>query len=392
VSLKIVFLVVLGIVEARGQSAFAPSLRDSTQRITFSGSIDTYYHKSFDRVESAPRTSFANLPGFSLGMINLVGEYSGKTTGFVTDLVIGPRGSDAIFHAPLYKNASGAGSSHLINQMYVYYNMNDRIRFNIGQFNTFLGYETITPTKNLNYSMSYLFSFGPFNHTGFWSDIQFEKGWSAKIAVMNPTDYTEYNPFGKYTLGGQISHKTQKGVASLNATFGDPDGDLKQTDSLGSVSSGNALQLDFTGSFAMTEKYFIGLSSSVRSISSGQQKISDTDHLLLQKSGFFGLALYQSVEFAENQKLTLRTEYFLEFNGGIGALNAYNASGSANAFAITLSGNFKKSNLCFIPELRLDKLSSKSFTQLSNGNAKNYLSTLNLAVVYTLPSLVSCIK
>lgn len=388
----IVFVVILGTVAARGQNASAPSTSDSTGTITINGTIDTYYHKSFDRLESAPRTSFANLPGFSLGMVNVVVEYAGKKTGVVADLVIGPRGADAIFHAPLYKNASGGGSSHLINQMYMYFNATDRIRVNVGQFNTFLGYEMISPSKNLNYSTSYIFSFGPFNHTGIWTDLQFERGWSAKLALMNPADYTEYNPFNSYTVGGQLSRKGEKGIANFNATYGDPDGNLQKTDSLGSISSGNALQLDFSGSLKMTEKYFVGISSTYRSVSFGEQKISDTDRLILEKSGFYGFALYQNIALKENQSIALRTEYFVEFHGGVGALNAYNVSGGASVFAVTLSGNFRKSNLCFIPELRVDKLSSQSFTHVSNGKFKSSLSTVNLAVVYTLPSFVACVK
>jgi hypothetical protein len=390
-ALLILAFFTLGVVETRGQVASAPST-DSTGRISINASVDTYYHKSFERQQDAPRTSFANLPGFSLGMINVVAEYSNKTTGFVADVVIGPRGSDAIFNAPFYKNAKGGGSSHLINQMYVYYNMSDRVRFNVGQFNTFLGYEMISPTKNLNYSTSYLFSFGPFNHTGIWTDIQFENNWSAKVALMNPTDYTEFNPFGSYTLGGQLSHKGSKGTASLNATYGDPDGDLKVSDSLGTISSGNALQVDFSASLAFTDNYSVGVSSSSRTISSGQQKISATDQILLSRSGYFGFALYQTFGLGKNQTLTLRTEYFSEINGGVGAIKAYNKSGKANVVAITLSGNFKRSNLTFIPELRLDKTSTNSFTKADNGKPMNYLTSMNLAVVYTLPTITHCLK
>ena len=94
---------------------------------TMSGSLDSYFHKAFNTIETAPRTSFSNLPGFSLGMINLVGTYKGKKSGFVIDLVYGPRGSDAVFNAPLYKNISGGGSSQIINQMYAYYQVSEKI-------------------------------------------------------------------------------------------------------------------------------------------------------------------------------------------------------------------------------------------------------------------------
>ena len=53
-----------------------------------SGSIDTYFRSS----EFAPGTSFANLPGFAMGMANIIMSYEGEKSGFVADLVFGPRG------------------------------------------------------------------------------------------------------------------------------------------------------------------------------------------------------------------------------------------------------------------------------------------------------------
>ena len=60
-----------------------------------SGSIDTYYRSS----EYAPGTSFGNLPGFALGMANVILSYEGEKSGFVADLVFGPRGADAVFNS-----------------------------------------------------------------------------------------------------------------------------------------------------------------------------------------------------------------------------------------------------------------------------------------------------
>ncbi|NCG04684.1 MAG: outer membrane beta-barrel protein, partial [Bacteroidetes bacterium] len=53
-----------------------------------SGTVDTYYRST----EFAPGTSFANLNGFALGMANIVLSYEGEKSGFVADLVYGPRG------------------------------------------------------------------------------------------------------------------------------------------------------------------------------------------------------------------------------------------------------------------------------------------------------------
>ena len=49
---------------------------------TFSvaGSIDTYFRSS----EAAPGTSFANLPGFAMGMANIILSYEGEKSGFTS--------------------------------------------------------------------------------------------------------------------------------------------------------------------------------------------------------------------------------------------------------------------------------------------------------------------
>ena len=109
---------------------------ETTEEPTFSiaGSIDTYYRSS----EYAPGTSFGNLPGFALGMANVIVSYEGEKSGFVADFVFGPRGTDAVFNS--------TGSSNIVNQLYAYYNVSDSFTLTLGNFNTFLGYEAVSYT------------------------------------------------------------------------------------------------------------------------------------------------------------------------------------------------------------------------------------------------------
>jgi hypothetical protein len=372
------------------ESAFAQTQilkTDTLDELSISGSIDTYFHKSFNRQQDGPATSFANLQGFSLGMINLIASYTSSRSGFVADLVVGPRGSDAVFRAT-YQNAQGNGSSHLINQMFAYYQISNKIRLSIGQFNTFLGYETITPAKNVHYSTSYLFTYGPFNHTGIWSEIDLSNGWNAKLAVMNPTDYTEFNPFDSYTFGGQLGYVCTCGSFYLNATYGDADGKLEAADSVGTRSEGNTLQLDFTGSWNLTEKYTIGLGTSLRTAEAGQVKtISGTEHSETTSHGYYGAALYNQYAVREGLKLALRAEYFSESRGGVGAIGQYDKDENAWIYEITFSANIVSNGFKFIPEIRIDGASSKIYSRASDGSATNSLASINLAVVYTLPRI-----
>ena len=79
---------------------------------TINGSVDTYFRTNFNGLNrfeygedgetvlafpQAPATAFANDPGFSIGMANVVLGYEGEKIGFVADLVFGPRGEEAVF-------------------------------------------------------------------------------------------------------------------------------------------------------------------------------------------------------------------------------------------------------------------------------------------------------
>ena len=190
-SALVAFLVFGGLTSAQAQEE---------PTFSVSGTVDSYYRSA----EYAPGTSFANLNGFSLGMANIVLSYEGEKHGFVADLVYGPRGADAVFNS--------TGSSSIVNQLYVYYNVSDSFTLTLGNFNTFLGYEVISPVGNFNYSTSYMFSNGPFSHTGLKADIALSDNASLMLGVLNSTDYTEQN--------GYIDEDTDELVAFDDYMFG----------------------------------------------------------------------------------------------------------------------------------------------------------------------------
>jgi hypothetical protein len=99
---------------------FAQEEETEEKKFTISGSVDAYYRANLNSANSgenysAPGSSFANLPGFALGMANVIASYEGEKVGFTADLVFGPRGTDAVFASPLYSE-----SADIINQLYVY--------------------------------------------------------------------------------------------------------------------------------------------------------------------------------------------------------------------------------------------------------------------------------
>ena len=214
---------------------------EETSSFEVSGSVDAYYRANLSGPNTAfedgsflnPGTSFANRSGFSLGMANVVLSYEGSKVGFVADLVFGPRGEDAVFLS--------VGSSNIVNQLYAYWNVSESVTLTLGNFNTFLGYEVISPTGNFNYSTSYMFSNGPFSHTGLKSDFALSDDFSLMLAIMNSTDFTEVNFDGSYTLGAQLGYKDQ----FLNLVYGEQTG-----------TSGTTFQSDYTGGADLSDDFF----------------------------------------------------------------------------------------------------------------------------------------
>lgn len=369
--------------------------QDSTKTFTLSGSVDAYFHSSFGTKNvvsgfqpNAPTTSFANLKGFALGMVNFIAAYQGEKAGFVADVVFGPRGSDAVFNSGGYGNLKGAGSGHIVNQLFVYYKLNDVVTLNMGQFNTFVGYEVISPTVNVNYSTSYLFSNGPFNHTGLRADFAFGGGVVAKLAIMNPTDILEFNPVNTYTLGAQIGKTGDAGGIWLNFLYGDQDGKLKKEDFDGvsgadSYSNGKLFQVDLTGGFNLSDAFFLGFNASFQTIGEGEQYdvgggIVDSG----ESTSFTGFAVYPKVTLSDKFALALRGEYFsIKKFHPLASPISVDDNGDGSVIAMTLSGNYKVGGFTFIPELRVDKMSEDFFVN-KDGDAKDLMPTLTTAVVY----------
>ena len=300
------------------------------------GSIDAYYRMSLGAdFDQAPATSFANLPGFALGMANINATYYKKKAGIVADLVFGPRGEDATFASPFLRPG---GSSNVINQLYAFWDVSDKVKITLGNFNTFLGYEVISPTGNFNYSTSYMFSYGPFSHTGFKLDADLGGGFSLMAGVFNPTDATEYNPTNDHVGGLQLGYSFDSGSAYLNT-----------------IISEDFYQVDLTTGLDVTKDFYLGLNATVA------------------QDAFSGVAGYVQYAMSESFKLGTRIEYFQD--KGVGAVGT-----DENVLDVTLTGRYTVGNLTVIPEVRMDKVSAPMF--VDDTEIKEDLSSLVLAVVY----------
>ena len=310
----VAFLVFGGMTSAQAQEE---------PKFSVSGSVDSYYRSA----EYSPGTSFADLNGFSLGMANIVLSYEGEKSGFVADLVYGPRGADAVFNS--------TGSSNIVNQLYVYYNVSDSFTLTLGNFNTFLGYEVISPVGNFNYSTSYMFSNGPFSHTGLKADIAVSDDVSFMLGALNSTDYTESQPVGDdYMFGAQL------GLYGQYINF---------------LSGGNAnvSQVDFTGGINISDSFFLGVNATSYKDDSVE---------------WSGVALYPQLTVTDSFSLGLRGESF-------------DIKESNKFTSFTVTGSFTSGNLTIKPEIRVDSADEKVSAWSADGD--DSLSSFVLAAIYS---------
>tara|TARA_R110001606_G_scaffold32938_2_gene99112 strand:- start:8 stop:1000 length:993 start_codon:yes stop_codon:yes gene_type:complete len=303
---------------------------------TLSGTIDVYGTANFADGSGTPGILIANpenANGFGLGFANTVFAYEKGKAGVVADLAFGPKADDA--------NLAGA-----INQLYAYYKASDKVTFTAGQFNTFLGYEVISPAANFNYTVSYLFNAGPFSHTGIKMDYAASEDLSFMLAVTNShaISSADGNVGGEMQLGAQVGYKGQY----LNFIYGGVDGS-GITDNI---------FLDYTGGFDLSESFFLGLNAAY-------SNSSDAD------AGYQGVALYLQNTFSDTFALGLRPEFFTYTSGA--------GDTSVSAFTLTARTSLTE-NLKLITDLRLDN--SDDFIIEAFPTEKS-VAALTIAAVYS---------
>ena len=311
--------------------AMTLNAQDDAPKLSISGTVDAYYQtylSASDDVSGSFGTSFADEAGFALGMANLVLSYEGEKTGVVADLVYGPRGDSA------------AGGYNL-NQLYAYWNVSETTTLTAGRFNTYLGYEVISPAGNFNYSTSYLFSSGPFSHVGLKADFALSEDFSLMLAIMNPTD-TNNNATGDYGFGAQLGFSGQY----LNLYY-DNDSVL-------------VFEIDYTGGFDLSDSFFLGIN--------GAYQVSDD-------AGFYGAALYPQLTTSDSFSIGLRGELF--------GLHAEDVDDLPSVFATTLTGSYTVENLTIKPEVRLDSWSDDEPYVDSDGVASKSLAAFTVAAIYS---------
>lgn len=319
-----------------------------------SGSVDAYYRYNFQEPKSFPYnspTSFTQSQNsFELGMASLKAEHSIGKVGIVADLGFGRRAEDFSYN--------DNNTLKIVKQAFVTYSPSSHVKFTMGKWATHIGYELVDASANRNYSMSYMFTNGPFFHTGLRADFTFGKS-GFMIGVANPIDFTTTTSSTKTFLAQfTTATKDDKLKAYLNYV-GYSGADVSMPAAAG------LSQFDLVLTGTVSPKFSIGYNGTVELIN---------DKVDNKKKKWWGSAIYLNYDPTSVFGLTWRNEYFGD--------EKYALKTGANIFASTLSANFKVDNFKIIPELRIDSGSKEIYTKTDGALSKGTTSFI-LAAVYS---------
>ncbi|MDP4149247.1 MAG: outer membrane beta-barrel protein [Bacteroidota bacterium] len=338
----------LVVYQGYGQDA-APAKKDTAPALSITGSADFYYRYAFNRAASGMTSFTRTHDQFTLGMATVKLEHKTAKLDMVADLGFGPRALEFAYN--------DQGIVQAIKQLYISYSPNAWVKFTGGTWATHIGYEVLDAYANRNYSMSYMFTNGPFSHTGVRADFTVGKS-GFMIGIANPTDFRSVPAPGKENKNmiAQYSYAPSDHFhLYLNYVGGqDPaDNKIHQYDLVATMKANSLFSVGLNGTYNHS-----GFSSD--NYAAGHN--------------WYGAAAYFNLDPAPWFGLTLREEYFSD-------KDAVKTPGGS-VIASTLSANFKVDGFIFIPEFRLDAANNPWYPKRDGTNSKSDASLL-LAAIYS---------
>ena len=338
------------------ESKKAEAEAEEKPAFTISGSADVYYRYDAGKTKYNNLTSFTNTHNhFALGMASIKFEHATKKVNVVADLGFGDRAREFTY--------TDDGITGAIKQLYISYAPAEWIKFSAGSWATHVGYELLDPQLNRNYSMSYMFTNGPFSHTGLKTEITRGKH-GLMVGIANPTDYklVPEGSINKKFILAQYSYAASDNVnVFINYVGGK------------SPDSAKSEQVDIVVTSKFSEQFSIGYNGTIINMHSWDGFKN------LEGKSAFGSAVYLNYDPKPWVGLTVRGEYFDDKNH----FKTFSGFGNGgNVFSTTLSANFKKSNFILIPEIRVDKASEQIFTN-SDGEGSKTAASFLVAAIYS---------
>jgi hypothetical protein len=328
----------------------------TTTPLTVFGSVDAYYKYDFSGLKTATGsnipTSFANEQNsVSLGMIDVGLKKKVGKASFLGELSFGPRGQSQSIPTAAGTYDETNNSFHIQN-LYISYDLTDKLNLTGGYMSTFIGYEVISPTGNFNYSTSYLFTNGPFQNAGLKATYSFSDRVSLMAGIFNDKWNLYQSNKSVNTFGAQLMVVPVKNwTAYINFISGHDSG----------------TEVDLTTNYQISTAFKLGLNGATFSAPAGMS------------GGFDGVALYPQLAVSPAVTLGLRGEYFKCKDGDyvtVGAAPGKSVTG------LTATINFKYGPLTVIPEVRLDHNKDEVFLQSDHVTPTQSASQFLIAAVY----------
>lgn len=346
---------------------YEEKVEDFKAKIPFdiAGSMDMYIQSNFIGKQTNDvkyRVFDGRANSFELGMFNLMMSKTYKRVTFLGDIAFGPRANIANYSS----NALVSSTTFALKQLYIAYEPVDGLKFTLGNFSTFFGYEVIEANNNFHYSCSQAFLNGPFYHTGFKMNYTHKK-FGMMVGFFNDTDAKSDGDRNKY-VGAQVSYADDKTSLYVNFLGGNQrDAHLDTIYKLNYKTG-----LDVTASTRIKGKGTIALNAAYYMYR--QKTLADPNTISRPK--YFTVYLYGNADLGKknNGSIGARLGYFN--NTDAVALDGV----SAHIADFTLTGHYNIGPLRLVPEFRLDYSTEKVFLK-RNGNPSNLQTTLSLAAI-----------
>jgi hypothetical protein len=318
--------------------------------LSITGSADFYYRYDLNRANDGLTSFTKTHEQFTLGMATVKLEHKTAKLDMVADLGFGPRAQEFAYN--------DNGIVQAIKQLYISYSPAAWVKFTGGTWATHIGYEVLDAYANRNYSMSYMFTNGPFSHTGFRTDFTSGKS-GFMIGVSNPTDFRTVPAGGQKNLNliAQYSYAPSDNFKLYLNYVGGRD-----------ISDNKVHQYDLVATAKASSTFSLGFNATVNNSSMASESY-DTSRT------WWGTAIYLNLDPKPWFGLTLRAEYFDDSKG-------VKLPQAGNVFATTLSANFKVDGFIFIPEFRLDNASQQIFSK-HDGTATGSDASFLIAAIYS---------
>jgi hypothetical protein len=346
-------------------SIFTLSAQDSTKTLSVSGSVDGYYRYNFSGKQNN-YTSFTNSQSsFELGMASLRTDataLSGKV-GATVDLGFGRRAEEFSYNDGNDNPGTGGAKNGFLSlaavkQAFVTFAPSSTVKFTAGKFATHVGYELLDAPLNRNYSMSYMFTNGPFFHTGLKADIT-----AGPVAFMvGLTNYTDQSTSttGVKNFIAQFSGASKNGKLKFYLNYSGFGGSTKGANPSGLK---GLSQFDAVILGTISSKFNIGYNGTVQS----RKPINNAT-----SGSWVGNALYLNFDPTDKVGITLRSEIISD------SKTIY--FGTKSIFANTVSIDCKVGPLTIIPELRFESANSNFYIKKDGSGTKSTASALVAAV------------